>query len=79
MQQAGEITKAWLKIHQILDSSGNPPNIYILDNECFSELKSAMSKKKLAYQLVPPNVHRRNASERAIQTFKLHFLAGLAV
>ena len=30
------------------------------------------------YQLVPPNVHRLNISERAIVTFKAHFLAILA-
>ena len=30
------------------------------------------------YQLVPPNVHRRNIAERAIRTFKARFLAILA-
>jgi hypothetical protein len=30
------------------------------------------------YQLVPPHCHRRNAAERAICTFKEHFVAGLA-
>ena len=30
------------------------------------------------YQLVPPNVHRLNISERAIRTFKAHFLSILA-
>ena len=30
------------------------------------------------YQLVPPHIHRRNAAERAIQTFKNHFIAGLS-
>ena len=30
------------------------------------------------YQLVPPNVHRRNIAERAIRTFKAHFLEILA-
>ena len=29
------------------------------------------------YQLVPPDVHRRNAAERAIRTFKNHLIAGL--
>ena len=28
--------------------------------------------------MVPPNIHRRNAAERAIRTFKAHFLSGLA-
>jgi hypothetical protein len=30
------------------------------------------------YQLVPPHCHRRNATERAICTFKEYFVAGLA-
>ena len=29
------------------------------------------------FQLVPPGIHRRNAAERAIRTFKNHFIAGL--
>ena len=32
----------------------------------------------MEYQLVPPHIHRRNASERAIRIFKNHFIAGLA-
>ena len=32
----------------------------------------------MEYQLIPPHIHRRNASERAIHTFKNHFIAGLA-
>ena len=27
---------------------------------------------------MPPKIHRRNAAERAIQSFKNHFLAGIA-
>ena len=33
---------------------------------------------EVAFQLVPPHVHRRNATERAIRMFKNHFLAVLA-
>ena len=32
----------------------------------------------MEYQLVLPHIHQRNASERAIRTFKNHFIAGLA-
>ena len=32
----------------------------------------------MEYQLVPPHIHRWNASERATCTFKNHFIAGLA-
>ena len=33
--------------------------------------------EKIDFQLVPPGLHRRNAAERAIRTFKNHFIAGL--
>ena len=31
--------------------------------------------QKATFHLVPPDVHRRNAAERAIRNFKAHFLA----
>jgi hypothetical protein len=31
----------------------------------------------LITSLFPPGIHRRNAAERAIRTFKNHFIAGL--
>ena len=40
-------------------------------------LKQFMTSEGIDYQLVPPGVHRRNAAERAIRTFKNHFIAGL--
>ena len=33
---------------------------------------------KATYQIVLPDVHRRNIAERAIRTFKAHFLSILA-
>ena len=41
-------------------------------------MKRAFRKNNVDFQLVPPHVHRRNASKTAIQTLKSHFLAGLA-
>ena len=38
----------------------------------------AFNNKKVVYQLVPPHHHRNNLAERAIQTWKNHFKAGLA-
>jgi len=49
-----------------------------LGNEISGELKTALAKNKIDYQLTPPHIHRRNTAERAIRTFKNHFLAGLA-
>jgi hypothetical protein len=31
------------------------------------------------FQLVPPGIYWRNAAERAIRTFKNHFIAGLSI
>ena len=37
-----------------------------------------MTKYNTTFQIVPPHTHRANIAERAIQTFKNHFEAGLA-
>ena len=37
-----------------------------------------MLKHNAQFQLVPPHNHRTNLAERAIQTFKNHFKAGLS-
>ena len=50
-----------------------------MDNEASTDLKSAMTKYKLTYQLVPPSMHRRNAAEKAIRTYKNHFITGLTL
>ena len=73
-----ELVRAWLKIHKRLAVGGSQPQLYVLDNEFSTEMKTTMDKHEIKYQLVPPHIHRRNAAERAIQTFKHHFLAILA-
>lgn len=75
---SNELIRAWQKIHQRLAKGGSQPQLYILDNEFSTEMKTTMDTHKVKYQLVPPHIHRRNAAERAIQTFKHHFLAILA-
>jgi hypothetical protein len=41
-------------------------------------LKNFFTANDIAYQLVPPHCHRRNAAERAIRTFKDQFVAGIS-
>ena len=51
-------------------------NLQILDNESSSKFKHIITEDlDIKYQLVPPEIHRRNVEERAIQTFKAHFLS----
>ena len=53
------------------------PKLHILDNEASKEYQQEI-KKQCKMQMVPPDTHRRNIAERAIQTFKNHFIAILA-
>ena len=77
-RQAATLTTAWRGLHNIFAHAGLAPKTWVLDNETSQTLQLAMTKKKTKFQLVPPNNHRANAAERAIQTFKSHFKAGLA-
>ena len=49
-----------------------------MDNEALSDLKCALTKNNIKYQLIPPHNHRRNAAERPIRILKNYFLAILA-
>jgi len=73
------ITEAWAKINNKFASAGIQPHTYIIDNEFSNHLKAALAKKHIAHQLVPPYYHISNLSERAIQIFKNHLKAGLAI
>ena len=62
-----------------LTKQGHGVDLHILDNECSAAYKLQIEEKWGAkIQLVPPDVHRRNIAERAIRTFKAHFLFILA-
>ena len=78
-RQGFEIRDTIISLIQKFKASGNPPRLHILDNEASHALKSTLLKSKIDYQLVPPHVHRRNAAERAIQTFKAHFITTLCI
>ena len=77
-RKSESIIQAWQKITKILERQGIQPKYFIMDNEASSDLKSSLNAQKYNLQLVPPENHRKNAAERGIQTFKNHFLAGLA-
>ena len=50
----------------------------ILDNEISEAYKEEIRHTGMTYQLVPPDDHRRNLAERAIQTWKNHFFSVLS-
>eukprot|EP00978_Attheya_sp_CCMP212_P008992 scaffold21179_cov47-Attheya_sp.AAC.3 len=71
------ILMAYKKAIAILIKAGLRPKLQRLDNEASAVLQEFMSDEQIDFQLVPPHIHRRNAAERAIWTFKNHFIAGL--
>jgi hypothetical protein len=76
-KSAQSILTAYQTVHAKLCAAGLRPQLQRLDNECSAILKQFMRDEQVDFQLVPPGNHRRNAAERAIRTFKNHFIAGL--
>ena len=77
-RQAATITSAWKELRDMFTVVGHRPTHYVMDNKINGDLRDAIKKENMQLQLTPPNIHRRNAAERAIQTWKNHFLSGLA-
>ena len=73
-----QMVATYANIYEYLDQQGFKPKLNVTDNECSKAVKNYMKKKDLNWQLVEPDNHRVNAAKRAIQTFKNHFIAGLA-
>eukprot|EP00956_Cyclotella_meneghiniana_P023402 scaffold45578_cov41-Cyclotella_meneghiniana.AAC.1 len=70
---------AYNRLMERLKARGHTVDHQVLDNEASADYRRAITEDwKCTYQLVPPDVHRRNIAERAIQTFKAHFLSILA-
>ena len=78
-RQSSMITKAWQLIHNDFKKTGTALTTYVLDNETSKELMDGFDKERISYQLVTPYKHRNNQAKRAIQTFKAHFKAALAM
>ena len=72
-----EILRAYQKLHTYLTRRGFQPRTHWLDNEASESLKHFNTHHNITFQLVPPHMHRRNAAERTIRTWKNHFVAGL--
>jgi hypothetical protein len=77
-RSASKWVKAYDSIRQELTIKGFKPKLQTLDNEASTDLKNFLTINDIAYQLVPPHCHQRNAAKRAIGTFKEHFVAGLS-
>jgi hypothetical protein len=69
-----EAIRAYSTIYDELTSKGLKPKFQTMYNEATTALKQLLHSKDIQFQLVPTRVHRQNAAERAIHTFKNHFV-----
>ena len=74
-RKPSELIRAYNECYDTLTNCGFTPVLHCLDNETSAELYEAIKAKDLTYETVPPRNHRRNPAERAIQTFKAHFIS----
>ena len=73
------IIAAYKSIMQRLKYRGLTIYLKRLDNEAIQDYNTIIKDKwGVGFQLVSPDIHRRNAAERAIRTFKGNFLAILS-
>jgi hypothetical protein len=63
---------AFFKLHRVNTS------IIRMDNECSELVKEHIRAATLSLELTPASQHRRNKAERAIRSFKNHFIASMA-
>ena len=77
-RSAKEITDKWRELYHKITKNTITTKFWIIDNEASAYLKDALKTEKQDHQLTPPHMHRINAAERAIRTYKNHLLAGLA-
>jgi hypothetical protein len=76
-RSAHHIAVAFKGIHDMLALRGRRPHLHILNNECSKALREFMEQEEIDCQLTLPGIHRVNAVERAIGSFKGHFIASL--
>jgi hypothetical protein len=60
-----------------LTKAGIKPIVHRLGNEISKDMVAEMEKHNMNYQIAAPCDHRLNFAERAIQTFKNHFVSTL--
>ena len=76
---AKELTEAYKRIYARWKATGVIcPNWHVLDNKAPAEFLEAIRANGCRVEKTPADMHRRNIAERAIQTYKGHFISTLA-
>ena len=73
-----ELVREQTRLTQYLLYCGLNPKALHIDNKFPEALQRFFRANSIDFQLCPPNYHHTNQSEKAINTWKFHFLAGLS-
>eukprot|EP00970_Alexandrium_tamarense_P017799 scaffold11398_cov137-Alexandrium_tamarense.AAC.1 len=76
--ESKEFIAAFQKKISYLTQRGFKPRFNVIDNIVSKAVQSFLEEHQIGMQIVEPHNHRVNAAERAIQTFKDHYIAGLS-
>jgi hypothetical protein len=74
---SASILDAYKKNFEYLESNGYYPKLHVMDNQATIVINAYLNPQHVELQLVEPYNHCANAAERAIQTFRNHFIGGL--
>jgi hypothetical protein len=74
-RKAVDFVEAYRRGNEYFKARGVHPEFERLDNETSELLKNYCKKENIIIQYVPPGNHRANSAERAIRTWKNHFIA----
>ena len=69
------IVNEYETLYNSLATKGLKARFQKFDNEASNILIQIFQDKNIGFQLMPPNMHQRNASKQYIRTFKKHFMA----
>jgi hypothetical protein len=73
-----EFLRAYKEVYDDLENKGFKPKFHKLDNESSNEIQKCIASRNTDVQFAPPDMHRQNAAECAVCTWKNHFIAILA-
>ena len=65
-----ELLRAYKEMYEYCEARGFKPKMHKLDNETSKEVEVFITSQRAQYQYTPPDIHRTNPAERAIQTYK---------
>jgi hypothetical protein len=64
--------------YELLTTKNFKPKLNVMSNQAKKHIKTFLTNNNCKLQLVEPHNHCINAAERAIQMFKVAFIAALA-